>query len=103
MAVSSLGMSLLTRKFATHAELDPLPDDKFKTSKLEEFADDNFEFDENGSKLSKRLENFGFTCLQYKPFENTVGKREIARDEQFLLFPQCFLPVWRTFSHLYQI
>ena len=22
--------------------------------------------------------------------ENTVGKREIARDEQFLLFPQCF-------------
>ena len=28
-----------------------------------------------------------------KPFENTVGKREIARNEQFLLFPQCFLPV----------
>ena len=26
-------------------------------------------------------------------FENTVGKGEIARDEQFLLFPQCFLPV----------
>ena len=22
--------------------------------------------------------------------ENTVGKGEIARDEQFLLFPQCF-------------
>ena len=28
-----------------------------------------------------------------KPFENTVGKGEIARNEQFLLFPQCFLPV----------
>ena len=25
--------------------------------------------------------------------ENTVGKGEIAHDEQFLLFPQCFLPI----------
>ena len=25
--------------------------------------------------------------------ENTVGKGEIARKEQFLLFPQCFLPI----------
>ena len=32
-----------------------------------------------------------FTCLQYKSFGNTVGKGEIARNEQFLLFPQCFL------------
>ena len=37
----------------------------------------NFNFDENGRKLSKRV-------------ENTVGKGEIARHEQFLLFPQCF-------------
>ena len=29
-----------------------------------------------------------------KSFENTVGKGEIARNEQFLLFPQSFLPVW---------
>ena len=29
-------------------------------------------------------------------FENTVGIGVIARNEQFLLFPQCFLPVWRT-------
>ena len=29
-----------------------------------------------------------------KPFENTVGKGEIAQNEQFLLFPQCFLPIW---------
>ena len=43
------------------------------------FADDNFKFDENGRKLSKQV-------------ENTVGKGEIARYEQFLLFPQCFLP-----------
>ena len=38
-----------------------------------------------------------FTCLQYKSFKNTAGKGEIARNEQFLLFPQCFLPVWRAF------
>ena len=47
------------------------------SSKLKEFADDNFKFDENGRKLSKRV-------------ENTVGRGEIARYEQFLLFPQCF-------------
>ena len=47
------------------------------SSKLKEFADDNFKFDENGTKLSKQE-------------ENTVGKGEIARYEQFLLFPQCF-------------
>ena len=33
-----------------------------------------------------------FTCLQHKSFENTVEKGESARNEQFLLFPQCFLP-----------
>ena len=30
---------------------------------------------------------FFLTCLQYKSFENSVGKGEIARNEQFLLFP----------------
>ena len=44
-----------------------------------------------------------FACLQYKSFENTVGKGEIARNEQFLLFPQCFLPISRTFYHFHQI
>ena len=34
-----------------------------------------------------------FTCLQKKSVENTVRKEEIARNEQFLLFPQCFLPI----------
>ena len=38
-----------------------------------------------------------FTCLQYKSFENTVGKGEIARNEQFLLIPQCFLPILDNF------
>ena len=44
---------------------------------MKEFADDNFKFDEDGRKLFKRV-------------ENTVGNGEIARHEQFLLFPQCF-------------
>ena len=47
----------------------------FQTKKI---ADENFKFDENGRKLSKQV-------------ENTVGKGEIARYEQFLLFPQYFL------------
>ena len=29
--------------------------------------------------------------LQQTAFENIVGKEEIACNEQFLLFPQCFL------------
>ena len=36
-------------------------------------------------------------------FENSVGKGEIARYEQFLLFPQYFLPFKRTFSYFYSI
>ena len=41
------------------------------------FVDDNFKFVENGRKFSKMV-------------ENAVGKGEIARYEQFLLYPQCF-------------
>ena len=44
-----------------------------------------------------------FTGLQYKSFENTEEKGEIARNEQFLLFPQCFLSVWITFCHFYPV
>ena len=57
------------------------------SSILKEFADDNFEFDENGGKLSRMV-------------ENTVGKGEIARYEKFLLFPQhfqkiCIADTWK--------
>ena len=31
------------------------------------------------------------THQEQTAFENIVGKEEIARNEQFLLFPQCFL------------
>ena len=48
---------------------------------MKDFADDNFKFDENGKKFSKGM-------------ENTMGKGEIARYEQFLLFPQCFLKAY---------
>ena len=44
---------------------------------IELSADDSYRFDENSRKFSKWV-------------ENTVGKGEIARYEQFLLFPQCF-------------
>ena len=43
------------------------------------------------------------TPLGNRPFEKTVGKGEFARNKEFLLFPQCFLPIWITgifsFSH----
>ena len=44
-----------------------------------------------------------FYVFAVQVFENTVEKGEIARNEQFLLFPQCFLPVWRTFCHFHQM
>ena len=44
-----------------------------------------------------------FTYLQYKSFEKTEGKGEIAHNEQFLLFPQCFLPSRITYRHFHQI
>ena len=44
-----------------------------------------------------------FLCPQYKSFENTVEKKEeIACNKQFILFPQRFLPFWRTFCHFHQ-
>ena len=55
------------------------------SSKLKWFADDNSEFDENGKKFSKRVENTGW-------------KGEIGCFEQFLLFLLCLqglvLPWW---------
>ena len=41
-----------------------------------------------------------FTCLQYKSFENTVGKDKIACNEHFLLFPlfSTHLENYLTFS-----
>ena len=66
--------------------LNPLPDDKFHSSKLKEFADDNFKFDENGRKLSKRVEN---TVEKEKllvtsnfSFSHSVFKRLVSQGRQ---------------------
>ena len=43
---------------------------------------------------------------QQTPFGNIVGKGEIARNEQFLLFPQCFLLnqiILSPFVHVFEI
>ena len=53
------------------SSFNPFPKSQIlDSSKLKEFADDNLKFDENGRKLSKRI-------------ENTMGKREMAHCEQF--------------------
>ena len=44
---------------------------------MKELAYDDFKFDENGKKFSRRV-------------ENTAGKGEIAHCEQIFLVPQCF-------------
>ena len=62
-------ITILSLPFPKRRILDP--------SKRKEFADDNFKLDKIVRKFSKWL-------------ENTVGKEEIARHEQFLLFPLCF-------------
>ena len=54
-----------------------LNDRLLDSSKLKQFADNNFEFDENGIELSKRV-------------VNSVGKEEWFITSNFLLFPQCF-------------
>ena len=46
--------------------INSFQNDKLDSSKLRDFADNNFKLDENGRKFSKRV-------------ENTVGKEEIAR------------------------
>ena len=62
-------------------ELNPFPNNKFQTlpdfSKREEFADDNFKFDENGRKLTKWV-------------EYTVGKRRNCSLRAISPFPTVF-------------
>ena len=69
MYIPSDLINISSQPFPKRQILDP--------SKLKEFADSNFKFDENGRKFSKWQ-------------ENTVGKGEIACYMQFLLFPLCF-------------
>ena len=49
----------------------------FRLFQTEQFVDDNYKFEKHDRKFLGQV-------------ENTVGTGEIARYEQFLLFPQCF-------------
>ena len=64
--VLTLSFNFLSMSFKSICTPQIKQTTNFRLSKLKEFADDNFKFDENGRKLSKRL-------------ENTVGKGEITR------------------------
>ena len=75
-------LKLVVLAFPLGAQDYPFPKRQISdSSKLKGFADDNFEFNENGEKFSKRVKNI-------------VRKGEIARYiacyEQFLLFPLYF-------------
>ena len=82
---------------------------KFRLFKLKVLADDSFEFDENGRKFSRQVENalgmgeiarnvHRLTTFELdengrkfsKWVENTVGKGEVALFKLYLFFPQCF-------------
>ena len=67
--------------------INRFPNKTLDSSKLKEFADNNFKFVENGRKLFKQV-------------EHNEGKGEIARYEQFLLFPQCFQKTYKYSRHV---
>ena len=41
-----------------------------------------------------------FYNLGIKPYEKIVDKREIAGNQYFLLFPQCFVTCFRLYSYI---
>ena len=73
----------------------------------------------SSSQVERKMDKLGIQSmtLVFNPFQNkpwflhacstsllkTLGKGEIAHNEQFLLFPQCFLSFWRTFWHSHLI
>ena len=72
------GRIRLLSLFHPSSVINSFPNNNFlDSSKLKEFADNDFEFDEHGRTFSKWA-------------ENTMGKEEIACHEQFLLFPTVF-------------
>ena len=63
--------------------INPFPNDKFETlPNLKKMQKKKFEIDKNSGKFTESV-------------EKAVGKGEVARYEQFLLFPQGFQ---KTFS-----
>ena len=97
--------TLTTKKICCHERQDwvdvgiysinPLPDDEIlEWSKLKEIAD-------NILTLHSIDTHFNASTT-----DNFVGKEEIARNERFLLFPQCFIlnqVVVSLFVHIFDI
>ena len=73
MTISSSSIQL----YNTALCVNPSPTPSKKKKKKKKNADGNIKFDKNGREFSKSV-------------KNTVGKEEIARYEQLLLFPQRF-------------
>ena len=77
-----------------------LPNDKiFNWTELKTFADDNLALYSIDTVLI-------LTHQLQTAFENIVEKEEIARNERFLLFPQCFLlhqKIVSPFVNIYDI
>ena len=55
------------------------------------------------SHIQKNQACGAIQALKRLLFKNSVGKGEIARNEQFLLFSQRFLPFLRSFHHFHPI
>ena len=62
-----------TIHFFVYHTCNTFPKQILDSSKMKEFAEENFKFDENGRQFLKQV-------------ENAVGKGEIACYEQFLLY-----------------
>ena len=56
------------------SRVNPFPEDKFKTSKLKEFADDNYNFHENGRNFSLSHSVFKRLLLQTFTKQELFGK-----------------------------
>ena len=80
---------------------NPFPNNKFYTSKLEEFTDNNFKFDENAKKLSKTLRekekllvtsNFSFSNSVFKGRLETRKKKGLSQEMVNLY---CYLKIFQ--------
>ena len=107
MHVAATKIQVIGKKRGKPNIVNLLPHDKIlDQTKSKAFADDKLNVTKMIIPVFDRVENIvgkrEIACLHYKFFENTVGKGEIARNEQFLLFPQCFQPILGTYSQFHQ-
>ena len=80
--------------------VNPFPDGIFYSSKPKEFADNNFEYNENGRKFSKQVEN---TVEMEKLLVMSVFKRLIPQTHKNQgLFGKELIIVCKCFEYLDQ-